>query len=81
MSSHLPKNKPAKKNIYDKIEKSGDKKFLKKGKKDKKLAKSTPTVVTGTASRGNNISLAIAIILTVILGAIVGTVAYLAFFQ
>ena len=81
LSSHLPKNKPAKKNVYDKVDKSTDKKFLKKGKKDRKIAKSTPTVVTGTASRGNSISLAIAIILTVILGAIVGTVAYLAFFQ
>lgn len=74
LSSHIPKNKPVKKNIYE------NKTTDKKSRKSNKLNR-TPTVVTGTASRGNSISLVIAIILTVILGALVGTIAYLAFFQ
>lgn len=74
LSSHLPKEKPVAKNIYDKSTKSQ--------KSAKTLKKSTtPTVVKGSASRGSNISLAIAIILTVIFGALVGTFVYLAFFQ
>ncbi|MBR3220470.1 hypothetical protein IKF76_01220 [Candidatus Saccharibacteria bacterium] len=69
LSSHLPKGKSTKKNVYE------------AKNSNKSTHKSTPTVVKGTASRGNSISLVIAIILTVILGAIVGAVAYLAFFQ
>ena len=40
-----------------------------------------PTMVKTSASKGSNIRLIISIVITVILGALVGTVAYLAFFQ
>ncbi|MDO4759262.1 MAG: hypothetical protein Q4A30_00535 [Candidatus Saccharibacteria bacterium] len=41
----------------------------------------TPTVVVASPSQGSNLSLAIAIFLTILLGAVVGFVAYFAFFQ
>lgn len=49
--------------------------------KEKKNGKDVPTMVVGDTSKGTNFSLIIAIILTVALGAVVGTIAYLAFFQ
>ena len=49
--------------------------------KEKKKGKEVPTMVVGDTSKGSSASLIVAIILTVALGAVVGTIAYLAFFQ
>ncbi len=49
--------------------------------KEKKNGKDVPTMVVGEASKGSKVSLIIAIALTIILGATVGAIAYLAIFQ
>ncbi len=46
-----------------------------------KESRDLPTVVVGNTTKGSKASLAIAIVLTVILGATVGAIAYLALFQ
>ena len=49
--------------------------------KEKKNGKDVPTMVVGEAPKSSKVSLIIAIILTIILGAAVGAIAYLALFQ
>lgn len=49
--------------------------------KEKKNGKDVPTMVVGDAPKSSKVSLVIAILLTIILGAAVGAIAYLALFQ
>lgn len=49
--------------------------------KEKKKGKDVPTMVVGEAPKSSKVSLIIAVILTVVLGAAVGAIAYLALFQ
>src|SRR5574344_1609770 len=62
---------PSHKQIYDRKVKA----------EKKNINKDVPTVVVTNASKRSNIALIIAIVLTVALGALVGTITYLAFFQ
>ncbi|MBQ2638930.1 hypothetical protein IJF91_02595 [Candidatus Saccharibacteria bacterium] len=49
--------------------------------KEKKSGKDVPTMVVGETPKSSKVSLIVAIILTIILGAAVGAIAYLALFQ